>query len=318
MTGVRRSIPRGVATAVMCLFSASGGLLAAQAAEPAWMAQAIAKLPADLVAGQVIRVDQGAGTATIAVFPAGADSPKTPASAFDPGLVLEVRLTGAGGTLAVNDTRVRPRQPDERPNDDTDEEHQDLLKSLAKLKAAEKGIEPCQIHGWAMDDGKKGIAVRAAPSDKAKVLGRLAPMYVSEESGQGSQEGWRVEFEITGYKDGWFRIAHATPPGEPYDDPPPKRYPKTYAGTGWIRAGEAGGAYANSQMPIQHLMQAPHVDAKDYPPKGDAADPVGNLVIDSGLQRLLACSADWGLTISVDGQRGWWRGICANQATTCS
>lgn len=302
---------------VLLLYLAASG---ARAEEPAWLAAARAKLPANLVGGQIIQ--QSGGKATMAVYPAGADSPKTPASAFDPGQVLEVTLKSEGGTLTVAETTVRPRRPDERPKDDTDEEYLAILTKLAKArdaaKGADKAVEPCQIQGWAMDDGKKGLAVRAAPSDKAKVVGRLAPMYVSEESGQSSQEGWRVEFDITGYKDGWFRIANATPPGAPYDDPPPKKYPKTYSGTGWIRVGEAGGAYAFTQMPIQHLMQAPHVDAKDFPPKGEAATPEGNLVIDSGLDKLLACSANWALTQSVDGQRGWWRGICANQATTCS
>lgn len=290
----------------------------AQVDAPAWLAAARAALPPGLVAGRVILLDEGALKAAVAVFPAGADNPATPGSAFDPGQVLDVVLKPEGDRLAVASTSLRPRRADERPRDDLDEEAQALERKLAAQRKAEPGIEPCRLSGWAMDDGKKGIAVRAAPSDSAKVLGRLAPMHETAESGQGSEAGWRVEFQITGYKAGWFRIARATPPGAPYGDPPPRSYPKTYSGTGWIRVSEAGGAYANTQMPVQHLMQAPHVDAQDFPPGEEVATPAGTLAIDSALEQLYACSGNWALTRSRDGQRGWWRGICSNQVTTCS
>ena len=286
--------------------------------DPAWLAAARAKLPAGRATGRVILLDEDGLRAAVAVFPAHADDPATPGSAFDPGEVLEVVLKREGDGLAVAATSLRPRRADERPRDEMDEEQQALERKLAARRKAEPGIEPCALSGWAMDDGKRGIAVYAAPSDAAKVVGRLAPMHETAESGQGSEAGWRVEFRITGYKAGWFRIAGATPPGAPYGDPPPRSYPKTYSGTGWIRVSQAGGAYANTQMPVQHLLQAPHVDAQDFPPGEGAATPDGNLAIDSALEQLYACSGNWALTKSRDGRRGWWRGICSNQVTTCS
>ena len=315
----RRPLPR---TAAATLASGVALWLVAplptRAQEATWLTEAKAKLPSTLVAGRVIRLDEGTPKAIVAVFPAGADSPAMPGSVFTPLQVLEVALRSDNGTLAVAATTVRPRRPDEPPDDDTEPDQAGLRAALAAKRKAEPRVEPCRIKGWALNDTRHSLAVRAAPSADAKVVGRLAPVRVTPDSGQGSEEGWRVEFDITGYSNGWFRIAGATPPGTPYGDPPPKSYPRTYAGAGWIRASEAGGAYANSQMPVQRLLSFPHVDAPGPPPGSDAAGPDGAFSIDSTLVRLFACSANWGLTESRDGRRGWWRGICSNQVTNCS
>ncbi|MFG1206435.1 SH3 domain-containing protein [Xanthobacter flavus] len=290
----------------------------ARAEDPAWFAAATAHLPKTLVAGRVLRAGELGQTALIAVFPAGADDPRTPGSAFAHGQVLEVTLAPEGDARKVVSTTVRPRTPQDPAGDDPFAEDQaEILAGLAKQKA-EPGVEPCHIRAWSIDNSRKGLAVRAAPSATAKLVGTLAPPRHTPESGQGEDDSWHVEFEITGYKDGWFRIRNATPPGAPYDDPPPRSYPKTYKGAGWIPADKAGGAYANTQMPVMRLHQAPSVDAKDIPPGDDAADPSGNLPIDGTLERLYACSANWALTKSRDGKRGWWRGICSNQVTNCS
>lgn len=305
---------RGIAAVALWLATP----LPAQAQEAAWLMEAKAKLPPTLVAGRVIRLDEGALKATLAVFPTAADSPATPGSVFTPGEVLEVDLRSDNGTLAVAAATVRPRRPNEPPDDDTEPYQAELRAALAAKRKAEPQVEPCRIKGWALNDTRHSLAVRAAPSADAKVVGHLAPVRVTPDSGQGSEAGWRVEFAITGYSRGWFRIANATPPGAPYGDPPPKRYPRTYSGTGWIRASDAGGAYANSQMPVQRLLSYPHVDAPGAPPGADVAGPDGALSIDGTLVRLFACSANWALTESRDGRRGWWRGICSNQVTNCS
>lgn len=291
---------------------------AALAQEPAWVAAATAQLPKTLVAGRVLRAGDLGQTALIAVFPVGADHPRTPGSVFASGQVLEVTLAPDADARRVVSTIVRPRTPQDPAGEDPFAEDQaEILATLAQQKM-EPGVEPCQLNAWSIDTSRKGLPVRVAPSDKAKVLGILAPPRHTPESGQGEDDSWHTEFEITGYKDGWFRIRNATPPGAPYDDPPPRSYPKTYRGAGWIPADKAGGAYANTQMPVMRLHQAPSVDSRDIPPGDDAADPAGNLPIDGTLERLYACSANWALTKSRDGKRGWWRGICSNQVTNCS
>ncbi|MFG1374473.1 SH3 domain-containing protein [Xanthobacter oligotrophicus] len=312
----RRPLPRIALASGLALWLAAP--LPARGQEAAWLAEAKAKLPPSLVAGRVIRLDEEALKATVAVFPARADSPATPGSVFTPLQVLEVHLKSDNGTLAVATATVRARRPDEATDDDSEPYQAELRAALAARRKAEPQVELCRIKGWALNDTRHSLPVRAAPSADAKVVGHLAPVRVTPDSGQGSEEGWRVEFDITGYSHGWFRIAKATPPGTPYGDPPPKRYPRTYAGTGWIRASEAGGAYANSQMPVRRLLSAPHVDAPGEPPGADVAGPDGALSIDGTLVRLFACSANWALTESRDGRRGWWRGICSNQVTNCS
>lgn len=289
-----------------------------RAEDPAWISAATAHLPKTLVAGRVLRTGERGQTALIAVFPAGADDPKTPGSAFAAGQVLEVTLATDGDVRRVAAATVRARTAQDPVGDDPFAEDQaEILAGFAKQKG-EPGVEPCRLKGWSIDTGRRGLPVRAAPSATAKVVGILAPARRTPESGQGEDDSWHAEFEITGYKDGWFRIRNATPPGAPYDDPPPRSYPRTYKGIGWIPADRAGGAYANTQMPVMRLHQAPSVDARDIPPGPDAEDPSGNLPIDGTLERLYACSANWALTKSRDGKRGWWRGICSNQVTNCS
>lgn len=285
---------------------------------PPWLAQAKAKLPSGLVAGRVMTLDEVGGTARIAVFPAGAASPKTPGSAFNPGQVLEVTLKREDDVLVVASTRLRPRQHAEVPVDDAGAEYEaEVLAKLAKVKP-EAGVTLCQIRGWSADQGRKGLAVRAAPSEFAPIVGRLGAPLVTAESGQGSEAGWRAEFDITGYKAGWFRINRATPPGDGYEDPLPRSRPRTYSGTGWVKARDVSGAYSNTQMPVPRLLLYPHVDAPDLTPGSDLTTSGGALSIDGNLERVHACSAGWALTTSRDGQRGWWRGLCSNQVTNCS
>ncbi|MFG1359897.1 SH3 domain-containing protein [Xanthobacter pseudotagetidis] len=288
---------------------------ALRAEPPAWIAEAGQKLPRGLIAGRVMRLDEEGLKATIAVFPAGADSVAHPGSVFTPLNVADVTLKSDKGVLSVVSVAVRARRAEEAPKDDDGADFEaEILKALAGKKKAEPGVEPCRIRGWSMDESRAGLAVRAAPADDAKIVGRLAPPLRTPDSGQGSEDGWRAEFAITGYKDGWFRISGATPPGTPYGDDPPKGYPKTYSGMGWVPATAVGGAYANTQMPVARLLAFPHVDAPGDEPGG----PDGRMSIDGTLTRVLACSGPWVLSVSNDFRRGWWRGMCSNQATNCS
>ena len=293
-------------------------LAAADAANPEWREAAARALPPALVLGRLYRLDDAGGKAFFAAFPKDADTPWTPGSAFDPGHTVEVKLEKREQRQVVAGVQLGAGSFDGR--DQGDSEQARLLSQLRAAAGAERrnGVTLCQIRGWALSDSSAGTAVRKRPSDDAPIAGRLAGPYVSQDTDAAAIDGWRAEFEVTGYKDGWFRIDKATPPGSRYGDDPPAKHPKTYSGTGWVRVAEVTGAYANTQMPVARLLQYPNVDAQAFQPGGKTADLDGNLSIDGTLMRLHACSGNWALTTSRDGQRGWWRGICSNQATNCS
>lgn len=293
-------------------------LAATDAANPEWREAATRALAAGWVLGRLYRLDDAAGKAFFAAFPKGADTPWSPGNALDFGQVIEIGLEKKGERQEVSGARVQAGSPDGRDQGDSEQARM-LAELLAAAKAeVRRGVTICRLRGWALSESSAGTAIRKRPSDDAPVVGRLAPPYVSQDTDASSIDGWRAEFEITGYKDGWFRIDKATPPGSRYGDDPPKGHPKTYSGPGWVRVGEVTGAYANTQMPVARLLQYPNVDAQSFPPGGKLADPDGNLPIDGTLARLHACSGTWALTTSRDGQRGWWRGICSNQVTNCS
>jgi hypothetical protein len=287
------------------------------AEEPDWLNEAKTHIPSGWVAGRVYRMDEEAMKAFVAVFPKGADSPATPGNAFDPGRVLEVALKRENGELVYTGTVIYSRALDDRIGNQNEDYHAEIVAELQAQADAEPDVVPCRIKAWALSESRKGTAVRKAPDDEAAIVGRLAPPNRWPQSEAAGDE-WKVEFDITGYKDGWFRIANAEPPGAPYLDPPPAGHPETYSGTGWIKATDATGAYANTQMPVARLLQYPHVDAQDYQPAEFVAGGDGSLSGDGTLMQLHACSANWALTTSKDFQRGWWRGICSNQVTNCS
>ena len=61
--------------------------------EPAWRKSALALVPAGYVGGDAYRTDEAAMTGYLAVYPANASDPKSPASVFAPRQVLVVKLT---------------------------------------------------------------------------------------------------------------------------------------------------------------------------------------------------------------------------------
>jgi hypothetical protein len=192
----------------------------------------------------------------------------------------------------------------------------ELAAGRANLPA---GTEPCSLGGWSEDRDPKGLNVRAEPSTKARVLGTLPPPYRLKVGGAENtpEGGWLTEFRIIGFKDGWFLIEGAKPPGKEYEDENryPRNAPKPYSGRGWVAANKVGASYANGGTRMGGLFQAPFVDAQ-WTPAGRKLG--GTLDTDGGPKRILACSGHWGLVESHDGVRGWWRALCNNQVTNCS
>ena len=208
--------------------------------DPEWKARAAALLPRGYVAGQVYRIDEdaGAGTATgyLAAYPEGADDPASPGSAFDPGNVLVVKLHPGQGRLEPEFVEFRPQEPVtpvEDPADHSEGGYAYLHRELRARTDLPPGTEPCDLRAWSIDADPDGLNVRAKPSTDARILGTLPPPFRFK-SGEdlGPESGWRTEFDVIGYADGWFLIEHADPPGRDYMpyEYYPEDHPEPFAG----------------------------------------------------------------------------------------
>jgi hypothetical protein len=314
--------------AIAILISTTMATAAQGTPEPAWRQGALALVPAGYVAGEAWRTDEAAMTGLLAVYPAHADDPKSPGSVFAPRQMLAVKLASKDGATIALSAEMKPRDHPTRGNrgttmTDPDGDEENFARLHAGLAARRgtlpEGTEPCAIGAWSEDGDPKGLNVRAEPSVKARVLGTLPPPYRLKTGGSENapEGGWLTEFRIVGFKEGWFLIEGATPPGKEYEDEKkyPRNAPKPYAGRGWVAASKVGANYANGATRMGGLFQAPHADAKWTPAQrqlGSALDT------DGGPKRIFACSGRWGLVESHDGVRGWWRSLCSNQVTNCS
>jgi hypothetical protein len=295
--------------------------------EPAWRTSAMVLVPAGYVAGDAYRTDETAMTGYLAIYPVGGDDPKSPASVFAPRLALIVRLARENGALRAIAAETKPREDAARGNrdttmtdpdgneDDVGRRHADLAASRDRLPP---GTEPCDLGARSADRDPHGLNVRAAPSASSKILGTLPPPFKFKAKGRENtpEGGWLTEFRIIGFKDGWFLIEGATPPGKDYEDDSvyPRNAPKPYAGRGWVAANKVGANFAYSGTRTGGLFQAPFADASWTP----SQDKSGNAITaDGGPQRILACSGLWGL-VEANGVRGWWRSLCSNQVTNRS
>jgi hypothetical protein len=175
----------------------------------------------------------------------------------------------------------------------------------------------CNFGAWSVDQDPKGLNVRAEPSAQAHILGTLPPPYRFKAKGNNVPEGgWRTEFLVIGFKDGWFLIQGAKPPGQEYEDARlyPKDHPRPYAGRGWVAGNKIGANFANGATRMGGLFQAPDADAQWR----RVTDRNGNEIgADASPDRILACSGLWAL-VEKNGTRGWWRHLCSNQVTNCS
>lgn len=285
--------------------------------DPPWMAEAVALIPAGYVAGRLTEVSADGRTARVAAYPANANDPRTPASAFDPGYILAVTLEA--GRVVEGDFRPRaPDLPEDDPENGSEADYDRLHREIRNQANVISGTEPCELGAWSIDDDPAGLNVRVRPDRTARILGRLpAPFTFGEASEAAPEGGFRTEFTIVGYQDGWFLIDHATPPGSDYVDADdyPEDFPDTFGGRGWVAAAMVGAAFANGGTEMGGLYQAPHIDAKWMPAKDEWGNPIGP---DNGLKRVLACSGLWALVETDDGTVGWWRRLCSNQVTNCS
>ena len=296
--------------------------------EPAWRKSALALVPAGYVGGDAYRTDEAAMTGYLAVYPANANDPKSPGSVFAPRQVLVVKLAKSDGALRASSAELQPRIDPTRGNRDTtmtdpDGEERQFdetgRRTRSRPRETPRGYRALQSRRLVLGSRSQG------PERARRTLGqgaraRHAAAALPAEDGRQRKHargGWLTEFRIIGFKDGWFLIEGATPPGKEYEDEKkyPRHAPKPYAGRGWVAANKVGANYANGGTRMGGLFQAPFVDAQWMPAQRKLG---GTLDTDGGPKRILACSGHWGLVESHDGVRGWWRSLCSSQVTNCS
>lgn len=195
----------------------------------------------------------------------------------------------------------------------------------ASAQSLPPDTEACQISGYAISRDKAGTAVRAEPDAKAKIVGRLAPPQkvtkADMEDVPPADEVWRTEFQVIGFREGWFLIEKAL---HPYDDPDRrgtlgKRSTggvKTYTGRGWIALKDVGGKYTyyHRTMPSGALYAEPREEATRLPAKNAMEYPIqgGN-----SPKTILACKGPWVKVQSHDDVVGWWKGLCGQPIADC-
>ena len=287
--------------------------------QPSWVEGALKFVPVGFVAGYVIHTDETTGI--LPIFPANADDPKTSGSAFDRGQVLVVQLRRSGEAVEAVSASVRSREPSDigAPHDTTADHmkwFEDANRALGdKAAALPAGTVPCNLGVYSSERDPKGLNVRAEPSVKARVLGTLPPPFkIRRSDADQPDDGYHTEFTIIGFRDGWFLIEGAKPPGKEYEPDRPLKFPKVYAGRGWVAANKVGASFANGATRGGGLFQAPHVDARWTRVPDRHGNEIGP---DSSPDRILTCSGLWAL-VEKNGVRGWWRNLCSNQVTNCS
>lgn len=155
---------------------------------------------------------------------------------------------------------------------------------------------PCDASGWTT---KSNAEIRAGPSADAPLLATVSPRAKRE----GSVEiiGPLPEFEIHGYRDGWFLIS-GTSYGD-YDGDPQPEVP-LYSGNGWMRGEDISGEVLPGGFRPEPSLDSP---SRAY---GTYSDSVV-------VTRVLACKGYW-VKVETDVGSGWVAGLCGSQVTTCS
>ncbi|MEW8625189.1 MAG: hypothetical protein AB2551_05515 [Candidatus Thiodiazotropha sp.] len=178
----------------------------------------------------------------------------------------------------------------------------------------------CRIEGWSKETHQHGLQVRSSAGKNAQVVGILPAYVINFDS-----HNFGIEFQIIGSHWGWLKIRGAK------DDPDRSKLPlrATYPGIGWI-PGES----------VEFMVQSDsgHLRPDTESPK--LLDLRGDWLTSMGrIEQVIACSGEWVLleyslgkrrnpqTLALkrltDAERkasqgrAWFRGVCANQETTC-
>jgi len=163
------------------------------------------------------------------------------------------------------------------------------------------GATICEVRGFAIDRDPKGTNVRSAPRANAPIIGHLVPMMRIDKD-----EYSVVEFDIVGFKDGWFLIKNGSDDGLKLDAA------HSGDGRGWISARLVG-----VQLRVPALRSAPRREARELARlRGDNWGP--DSVAVSAVHGCQGAYMEVTATpIGGKPLRGWSFKPCSLQLTTC-
>lgn len=166
----------------------------------------------------------------------------------------------------------------------------------APAPAVERPAQTCFFDGWSIDRDPAGQNVRAGPSARAPLVGRLAPYRLYREP--GDDRGWGTAFDIVAARGGWFYIRNVSRPvGENWVPDPIE---------GWI-----GGGFIRFGIQSEIGFERPDPGSRRI-----WASRSG----DRGFARLLDCAGEWARVEWVENgarRSAWFRGLCGIQETSC-
>lgn len=172
--------------------------------------------------------------------------------------------------------------------------------------AAAQDVDPaeiaqCEITVWAIDKDPQGLNIRAAPGTDSAIIGTIPPPREVE------GDPFASEVEVTGSKDGWFRIKSAYFLNYYTDD----ENEVHFEGEGWISGRQIGFSVEANRLHLGPSGYSPVV--AEFVPEDGGADHFM-------LERVYACEGYW---VDIEGTflgktiRGWTSDTCPNQVTTC-
>ncbi len=278
-----------------------------------WRTGLDSAFPQDGRSGQNLAIDLERMEGRVAIRSIEKEPGQPAGSAYAGNPVLVAKLAFRDGELVAESTEIMQRRKGDEPFLDLVDEMDETIR--AGLRDLPAGTEPCSFGAWSKDNDPTGLNVRAAPNAQAKVLGIVPPPRKLPKEHAFDLDPVKSEFRVVGHRDGWFMIEHITPPGVAYEAPYPRNLPQPFKGRGWVSGRMIGGAMANGGLPEGRLYVSPHADAASL----ETFDSQSNRIsLDTPIRRIHACSGWWALIETNEGQRGWWRSICSNQATNCS
>lgn len=192
-----------------------------------------------------------------------------------------------------------------------------MIIAIAPLGAAAQQTQmpkpgQCRFSGFSRDTDPKGLNVRAKPSASSKIVAVLPPILLAPKGqGGGLRSGSRApDFDVVEAKNGWFRIQNVTTyqlDAQTGD----WEFVKSDRIKGWI-----SGKYLDFVIQSEIGFERPNPSSGRVWQEQDISQPFKNF----DQNRVLDCQGGWAKIEWRESQRlkrGWFRGICGVQETTC-